>query len=140
MTVSGFVGCFVTTPIVSRWRKYKLSSLLINLISAAGTVLFAVTLPVGNVYLSSFCVAVLGFGMMPIQAFMLELACEVTYPVGEAMSTGLLNMGGQAVGIAGAFAVDSHYSHCSLSLCLWMCYAAYTGQESACEGRMQDVC
>jgi hypothetical protein len=34
-----------------------------------------------------------GFGMMPISALMIELACEVTYPVGEAMSTGRLNMG-----------------------------------------------
>jgi Na+/melibiose symporter-like transporter len=92
MTISGLLGCLITSPIVGRTRKYKLASLLINIFAAAGTFIFAFTLYVGNIFLSSFCVAVIGFGMMPISAFMIELACEVTYPVGEAMSTGLLNM------------------------------------------------
>lgn len=38
---------------------------------------------------------------------MIELACEVTYPVGAAMSTELLNMGGQVFGIVGTFIVDA---------------------------------
>jgi FLVCR family MFS transporter 7 len=107
MTISGLLGCLLTSPIVGRTRKYKFASLLINIFAAAGTFLFAFTLYVGNIFLSCFCVAIIGFGMMPISAFMIELACEVTYPVGEAMSTGLLNMGGQVVGIVGTFIVDA---------------------------------
>lgn len=123
MIISGYIGCLVTTPLVSRWRKFKLASLLINLLSAAGTLLFAFTLPVGNVYLTCFSAAVVGFGMLPISAFMLELACEVTYPVGEAMSTGMLNLGGQVVGIAGAFAVTYilNISHLLGNLVITVC-------------------
>jgi hypothetical protein len=84
-----------------------LASLLINTCAAAGTILFAFTLYVENIFLSSFCVAIIGFCMMPINAFMIELACEITYPVGEAINTGVLNMGGQVMGIVGTFIVDA---------------------------------
>jgi FLVCR family MFS transporter 7 len=107
MTISGLFGCLITSPIVGRTRKYKLASLLINILAAAGTLLFAFTLYLRNIYLSCFCVAIIGFGMMPISAFMIELACELCYPVGEAMTTGLLNMGGQVIGIVGTFVVDA---------------------------------
>ena len=110
MPVSGLLGCLITSPIVGRTHKYKLASFLINIFAAAGTFLFAFTLYVRSIYLSCFCVAVIGFGMMPISAFMIELACEITYPVGEAMSTGVLNMAGQVIGIAGTFVVNGFLS------------------------------
>lgn len=106
MMISGLLGCFVTSPIVAKTKKYKLASLLINILAAIGTILFAFTLYVENVVLTCFCAALIGFGMMPMTAFMIELACELTYPVGEAMSTGLLNLAGQVVGVAGVFIVD----------------------------------
>lgn len=106
MMISGLLGCFATSPIVAKTKKYKMASLLINILAAIGTVLFAFTLYVENVVLTCFCVALIGFGMLPMSAFMIELACELTYPVGEAMSTGLLNLSGQVVGVVGVFAVD----------------------------------
>jgi hypothetical protein len=61
MTISGLVGCLITSPIVERTRKYKLASLLIHIFAAAGTFLFAFTLYVGNIFLSCFYIAMIGF-------------------------------------------------------------------------------
>ena len=45
-----------------------------------------------------FCLLI-GFSMIPIMAVGFELGVEVTYPIGESMSTGFLMSGGQFLGI-----------------------------------------
>jgi hypothetical protein len=39
--------------------------------------------------------ALLGFSMTPVLPISLELACEITFPVGESTSSGLLMANGQ---------------------------------------------
>ena len=107
MIVSGLIGCFVGSPILAKTQKFKAVVIACTVVSSVGAVLFSVTIPVENIFLSSFCVILLGFGIYPLYAFCIELGVEVSYPVGEAMSTGLLNCGGQVVGIAGTFATTA---------------------------------
>lgn len=107
MTVSGLLGSLTCSPIVARTRRYKLVSVVVVGISALGTFLFAFLLTLRSRIITSACVFLIGYGMMPILALMMELACEVTYPVGEAMTSGLLIVGGQVIGISGVFVVDA---------------------------------
>ena len=107
MIVAGLIGCFVGSPILARTQRFKLIVLICIVVSSAGSLLFSVTIPVSNIFLSCFCVILLGFGIYPLYAFLVELGVEVSYPVGEAMSTGLLNSGGQIVGIVGTFATTA---------------------------------
>ncbi len=79
-------------------RKYKLASLLINIFAAART---------SRIHTEEHLPIMLlnrddRLGCDADLRFMIELACEVTYPMGEAMSTGGLNMGGQVISIVGS--------------------------------------
>jgi FLVCR family MFS transporter 7 len=43
--------------------------------------------------------SLLGFFMVPVMPLSFELACELSFPVGEAIAAGMLVTGGQLIGI-----------------------------------------
>jgi FLVCR family MFS transporter 7 len=47
----------------------------------------------------AIAISALGFLVIPVMPLSFELACELSYPVGEAVSTGMLMTGGQLVGV-----------------------------------------
>jgi FLVCR family feline leukemia virus subgroup C receptor-related protein len=55
---------------------------------------FALTLDFSNILITAAISAVLGFVMLPVLPLSYDFGCELTYPVGEAMTGGLLNVGG----------------------------------------------
>jgi FLVCR family feline leukemia virus subgroup C receptor-related protein len=65
---------------------------------AVGTA-FALTLLLRNFYVTASVCAAFGFLMIPVLPVTYDFGCELTYPVGEAMTGGLLNAGGQIWGI-----------------------------------------
>ena len=45
----------------------------------------------------------MGFTALPLLPLSFDLACELTFPIGEALTTGLLMTGGQIVGAIEVF-------------------------------------
>lgn len=97
--LSGLVGSGIAGGIVAVTQKFKLSCLVIIFGSLAGIISFILTLQVESVAISAVFAALLGLLLMPILPVSYEFGCEITFPIGEAMTGGLLNCGGQIVGI-----------------------------------------
>ena len=97
----GLIGAGVFGAIVTHLKKYK-TTCIIACIGAVGSLLFLVfTLQIKSMIISCIAVSVLGFMLNPIIPISYELAIELTYPIGEAMTGGILNCGGQVLGIVG---------------------------------------
>jgi len=75
-------------------KTYKISIIIISALSAVSTLgtLFSFIWHIVGVT-ALFCFFI-GFSMIPIMAVGFELGVEVTYPIGESMSTGILMSGG----------------------------------------------
>jgi len=96
----GIIGAGVESALVDYTRRYKLFIFCTLLCSTGSLVGLTLLLERVSFIFLCFCCAALGFFMTPILPLTLELAVEVTYPVGEAMVTGLLMVSGQVVAIA----------------------------------------
>jgi len=68
--------------------------------------MFVLFLRRDEIVLLAISAAVLGITITPVIPISLELGVEVTYPVGEAMPTGLLMTAGQIGGIGMIFLMD----------------------------------
>ena len=91
---SGVFGVWVELK-----KTYKLSVIIISLLSILSTIGTAFSFTSGSTGLVTFCCFVVGFSMIPIMAVGFELGVEVTFPIDESYSTGLLMFAGQALGI-----------------------------------------
>jgi predicted MFS family arabinose efflux permease len=96
MLIGGIVGCFIMSTLSDKYRKYKM--LLIISILMATTSLFIITFTSDPIllYLFSF---LLGYGILSAGPIALEYAVDLTEPVPEASSNGMLMMIGQVGGI-----------------------------------------
>lgn len=80
-------------------KTYKLSVIVISAISILSTVATAFSFTSGKSWLVTLSCFIIGFSMIPIMAVGFELGVEVTYPIDESYSTGLLMFAGQFLGI-----------------------------------------
>ena len=98
LLIGGIVGCIVMSALSDKFKKRKL--LLIISIIIATISLFIITPPITTdpvlLYLFSF---LLGFGILSAGPVALEFAVDLTKPVPEATSNGMLMMVGQIGGI-----------------------------------------
>ncbi len=98
LLIGGIVGCIVMSALSDKFKKRKL--LLIISIIIATVSLFIITPPITTdpvlLYLFSF---LLGFGILSAGPVALEFAVDLTKPVPEATSNGMLMMVGQIGGI-----------------------------------------
>jgi len=96
---AGLAGAIVFGAYVDATKKFR-RSYTILLIGSFGALLgLGFILQTRIIGLGMVFIAVLGFMMMPLLPLGYDLACEITYPVGEAMTGGMLNIGGQIFGI-----------------------------------------
>lgn len=115
VVVCGIIGSGIEGGLVDYTHRYKLF-IWATLLCATGS-LVGMTLLLERGYFVWQCLvsAGLGFFMTPILPLTLELAVEITYPVGEATVTGMLMVSGQLVGIGLIFLfnwmIDNHYYH-----------------------------
>lgn len=96
MLLGGIVGCLIMSTLSDKYRKRKIL-LLISLIIATVS-MFVVTFTSIELLLALFGF-LLGFGILSAGPVGLEYAVDVTKPVPEASSNGLLMMVGQIGGI-----------------------------------------
>ena len=103
-------------------KTYKLSVIIIALLSAISTTGTLFSFMWGIMPVTALFCFLIGFSMIPIMAVGFELGVEVTYPIGESMSTGFLMSGGQLVGVLYVSSLPFHshillkHKHHSLTL------------------------
>jgi hypothetical protein len=100
LIICGLVGAGVVGAIVTVTHKYKLTLIINCLITLATFIVFVFTLNFKSMIISSIAVGLVGLTLTPTLPISYEYGIEITFPVGEAMTGGLLNSGGQLVGIA----------------------------------------
>jgi sugar phosphate permease len=96
----GVVGSFVLGVALDKTQKYKL---MINATSLCAVFFIGVsfyTLPTGNVALFAANLAFIGFCVIPIIPISYGFAVELTFPIPEAMSNGMMILPSQIYGAA----------------------------------------
>ncbi len=73
--------------------------IIISALSILSTIATSFSFTSGSTTLVAVCCFIIGFSMIPIMAVGFELGVEVTYPIDESYSTGLLMFAGQFLGI-----------------------------------------
>ncbi|KXS22519.1 MFS general substrate transporter [Gonapodya prolifera JEL478] len=107
-----FIGCGIVAAIVNgvimdRTQKHKTSLKILSFIGLAGVVIFTIGVPMGSRELAYTGAAVYGAGGFPCMPLMMELGAECTFPVGEATSTNVLQIGPVLVGIVLILAISA---------------------------------
>lgn len=97
--MGGVVGSAVFGIWVEFKKTYKISIIIITILSALSTTGTLFSFIWGKVAVTALFCFLIGFSMIPIMAVGFELGVEVSYPIGESMSTGFLMSGGQLLGI-----------------------------------------
>lgn len=92
---TGIISCLIFSIITSNTHKFKLTCV----ITSGGTALGYMVLYFGfvnrNFIVAAFASMFYGFFLMPCYTVPLEYACEITFPIRENLSSGLINCFGQ---------------------------------------------
>ena len=96
----GLVGAGIIGAIVTFTHKYKLTCILTSGVALGAFALFISTLPLESLPVACVTLSILGLVLTPLLPISYEFGIELTYPVGEAMVGGILNSGGQLIGIS----------------------------------------
>jgi len=99
MIVAGLVGAGFFGWYVEVSKLYKTSILICLTGFMSSIFMMAFVLYSGNIIWNGLACFLMGFGALPLLPLCFDLACEITFPVGEAFTTGLLMTGGQIVGV-----------------------------------------
>ncbi|KAM4713142.1 choline/ethanolamine transporter FLVCR1 isoform 2-T3 [Anableps anableps] len=99
LVVAGMVGSIVCGLWLDHTKTYRITTLIVYLLSLLGMLVFTFTLDLDNIYLVFFTAGVLGFFMTGYLPLGFEFGVEITYPESEGTSSGLLNAFAQIFGI-----------------------------------------
>eukprot|EP01095_Lingulamoeba_sp_RSL-Kostka_P005943 TRINITY_DN1811_c0_g1_i2.p1 TRINITY_DN1811_c0_g1~~TRINITY_DN1811_c0_g1_i2.p1 ORF type:complete len:367 (+),score=99.90 TRINITY_DN1811_c0_g1_i2:310-1410(+) len=95
----GIVGSGICGFLVEKYRVYKYVLLGTYFLSTIFLVLFTLLLAPDRFWIYTVLCSAIGLTMMPLLPISLELVVEITYPIGEGITAGLLMANGQLVGI-----------------------------------------
>uniref|UniRef100_A0A3Q1HCB2 Major facilitator superfamily (MFS) profile domain-containing protein n=1 Tax=Acanthochromis polyacanthus TaxID=80966 RepID=A0A3Q1HCB2_9TELE len=104
---------------------YRMTTLIVYILSFLGMVVFTFTLNLDDIYLVFFTAGALGFFMTGYLPLGFEFGVEITYPESEGTSSGLLNAFAQIFGIIftliqGKLTTDYNPLAGNLFLCAWI--------------------
>jgi len=97
--VSGLTGSFILSGFIDKYNAYLKILRLVCFGSLIFASLMLFSLNNGVIWVVCINIAFLGFFLLPIIPVCYSFAVELTYPVSEAMSNGLLMLFSQIVGI-----------------------------------------
>ncbi|KAL4430218.1 hypothetical protein ABPG74_014777 [Tetrahymena malaccensis] len=97
--VSGLIGSAVITSIVEKNHRYKFVMIVTSILSIFCYSFMMGVLPVENFGLQLFAFFLYGFFATPLIPISLEFACEITFPISETISSGLIYKSGQLFGV-----------------------------------------
>lgn len=84
---------------VGKTRKYKKAIIICIVISLIAIGGFVGSMFTGSILVLATVTGLMGFFMTPIFPLGLEFACEITFPIGEAVSGGVINIMAQFIGV-----------------------------------------
>ncbi len=90
--VCGVFGTIVISILLDRYHKFKLTMLLTAVLSVLSLIAAQFTLPSRNVALFTVNTAFIGFSGIPAAPVGNAFAVELTYPIPEAISNGMMNI------------------------------------------------
>lgn len=89
LNVASVVGALVLGFLVAKTKKFKLGLVLSSVLTLFFYGLFTGSLFMSNFVVLAIAMACLIFVLSPSGSLALELACEITFPVGEATTGGI---------------------------------------------------
>ena len=95
----GLIGSIVVGVFLEITKKFRVASIIIGISSFCSSLAMALTYPLEESWVTTLFAAIVGLTMVPFLPLSFEYACELTFPIGEAMSGGLLMSSGQITGI-----------------------------------------
>ncbi|XP_031437559.1 feline leukemia virus subgroup C receptor-related protein 1 [Clupea harengus] len=99
LVLAGMVGSVICGVWLDYTKTYKMTTLIVYILSFIGMLMFTFTLGTGYLWVVFFTAGVLGFFMTGYLPIGFEFGVEITYPESEATSSGLLNAFAQIFGI-----------------------------------------
>uniref|UniRef100_A0A667YJ13 Choline/ethanolamine transporter FLVCR1 n=1 Tax=Myripristis murdjan TaxID=586833 RepID=A0A667YJ13_9TELE len=125
LVIAGMIGSIICGLWLDHTKTYKMTTLVVYILSFLGMIVFTFTLDLNNIYLVFFTAGVLGFFMTGYLPLGFEFGVEITYPEPEGTSSGLLNAFAQIFGIIFTLIQDkltSNYNPLAgnLFLCAWI--------------------
>ncbi|CDW86047.1 UNKNOWN [Stylonychia lemnae] len=96
----GLIGSVVFGILLDKYGKYKLTTNIISLVVSVAVALAFWTLPSQNIPLLTANIAVIGFFLTPMLSISYTFAVELTFPVPESISTGMMVMVAETYGSA----------------------------------------
>lgn len=100
IVVAGMAGSVVGGFILDKFKRFKLTTIMIYLFSFIGMLSFTLTIDLDSMVIVFINAALLGFFMTGYLPIGFEFAAEITYPAAEGTTSGLLNASAQIFGIA----------------------------------------
>ncbi|XP_074471408.1 choline/ethanolamine transporter FLVCR1 [Sebastes fasciatus] len=125
LVVAGMVGSILCGLWLDHTKTYKMTTLIVYIMSFLGMLVFTFTLNLNNIILVFFTAGSLGFFMTGYLPLGFEFGVEITYPESEGTSSGLLNAFAQLFGIIftliqGKLTTDYSALAGNLFLCAWI--------------------
>ncbi|KAK6488922.1 feline leukemia virus subgroup C receptor-related protein 1-like [Huso huso] len=125
LVVAGMVGSIICGFWLDLTKAYKGTTLIVYLLSFIGILIFTFTLDLGYLILVFVTAGILGFFMTGYLPLGFEFGVEMTYPVPEGTSSGLLNASAQVFGIIftliqGKLTTDYNPLAGNIFLCVWI--------------------
>uniref|UniRef100_A0A667YB80 Choline/ethanolamine transporter FLVCR1 n=1 Tax=Myripristis murdjan TaxID=586833 RepID=A0A667YB80_9TELE len=136
LVIAGMIGSIICGLWLDHTKTYKMTTLVVYILSFLGMIVFTFTLDLNNIYLVFFTAGVLGFFMTGYLPLGFEFGVEITYPEPEGTSSGLLNAFAQIFGIIFTLIQDkltSNYNPLAgnLFLCAWIFKRVLTSTPSS---------
>ena len=95
---SGLIGSFFFGFLLDKYKKYLLVLRMVCFGTFFSALFVFLTLPSKNMIIFDFNIAVMGFFILPIIPVGYSFSIELTFPVSEAMSNGIIMLFSQIVG------------------------------------------
>lgn len=88
--IAGIGGSAASGIIMDKTHKFKKACVVLSAVTTAAFAFIYVTAPTGSVFILSLNFIVVGLGIIPILPVCFAFGVELTYPVPEAMSNGMM--------------------------------------------------
>lgn len=94
-TAFSIAGSVLSVLYIKKYKKFKLTIGACLLLGALAMLALTFSLYLEKLWILVLLTGLSGFSLYPIIPNIIELACEIVYPIGEASATGTLMAGGQ---------------------------------------------
>jgi len=100
IVVAGMFGSVVCGVLLDKFHHFKLTTVMVYAMSLLGMLFWTFTIDMGRIWLLFIIAFFLGFFMTGYLPIGFEFAAELTYPISEGTTSGLLNASAQVFGVA----------------------------------------